>query len=428
MSRTRPRGVTSVSTYSLSHLSDHVLLRDLTALVARDRTITAALLAHMAEVDARRLYLPAGYPSMSAYCVKEFGMSEDAAYKRIGAARTARQYPKILEAVADGRLNLNAVVLLKPHLTLENADDLLAAASHKTRFEIEQLLAERFPRSEMLPMVQALPAANPQPAPGPVEPPPDVQLAARPVAPPVPRGKATAIAPQRFALQLTMSQGTHDKLRYAQDLLSHQIPNGDIAKVLDRALDALILQLEKRKFAATKKPKAPKGRSSNPRTITAQVRRAVMKRDGGQCTFVSESGRRCSAREQLEFDHVDPVARGGEATVNGIRLLCRAHNHYAAEWAFGAEFMSRKRQEARAAAAARAAAISRSAAAKERAKEVIPWLERLGISAHEARRAAALCETIPDAPIEDRVRVALSCFGPRTPSRGRVAQSAGCGP
>ena len=48
--------------YSLSHLSDQALLRDLAALVTRDRATTADLLAHLAEVDARKLYLPAAHP------------------------------------------------------------------------------------------------------------------------------------------------------------------------------------------------------------------------------------------------------------------------------------------------------------------------------------------------------------------------------
>src|SRR5438093_12461077 len=103
--------------YSLAHLSDPDLLRGLAALVAQDRVTTAALLAHIAEVDARRLYLPAAYPSMFAYRVHELRLSEDAACKRINAARVARQFPAIFEALADGRLHLSAVVLLAPHLT-----------------------------------------------------------------------------------------------------------------------------------------------------------------------------------------------------------------------------------------------------------------------------------------------------------------------
>src|SRR5439155_8332359 len=110
---------------------------------------------------ARRLYLPAAYPSMRAYCVHELHMSEDAAYKRIQTARAARQFHVIFDAVADGRLHLSAVVLLKPHLTPENLDGLLNAAAHKTKAEVELLLAERFPRSEMLTLMEEIPGSSP---------------------------------------------------------------------------------------------------------------------------------------------------------------------------------------------------------------------------------------------------------------------------
>jgi hypothetical protein len=147
---------------------------------------------------------------------------------------------------------------------------------------------------------------------------------------------------------------------------------------------------------------------------------------------VSETGRRCPARARLEFDHVQEVARGGEASVAGIRLRCRAHNQYGAERTFGAAFMRHKRRgavEMRAATKARAAAQGRAAArarthatveavAAEQSKDrdVVPWLRQLGFSAAEARRAAALCEDIPDASLEERVRRALSCF----PAKGRT--------
>jgi hypothetical protein len=125
-----------------------------------------------------------------------------------------------------------------------------------------------------------------------------------------------------------------------------------VAEALDRAFDALLEKLEKRKFAATQRPRVCRG-SANPRYVPADVRRAVNARDGGQCTFVSDSGRRCDARRFLEYDHVLEVARGGRATVEGIRLRCRAHNQYSAEQTFGVQFMRRRRREA---ADARAAA------------------------------------------------------------------------
>jgi hypothetical protein len=414
-----------VNSYSLSHLSDGALLRDLAALVSQDRATTAALLAHLAEVDARKLYLPAAHPSMYAYCVGELGLCEQAAYKRILAARSARQFPAIFAAVADGRLHLSAVVLLAPYLTPENAHELLTAAAHQSKGGIEELLAQRFPRPDVPAQIRALspsltldagqlsPGIAAQLAPGQVEP-----HAPGRVEPPAPRRKLAALAPQRFALQLTIGQSTYDKLQYAQGLLGHQLAPGDLAAVLDRALDALIGHLERRKFAATAQPR-PRPRRATPgkRHIPAEVRRAVWARDGGQCTFVSTTGRRCPARSRLEFDHLDEVARGGQATVANVRLRCRSHNQFAAECTFGTAFMSHKRQEAQRAAAARAAAGEQG---EER--DVVPWLRQLGFRADEARRAASVCESIPDASLEERLRLALSCLRP--PHR-RVAEGLG---
>src|SRR5262249_38714098 len=171
----------------------------------------------------------------------------------------------------------------------------------------------------------------------------------------------------------------------------------------------LISRLERQKFGATDRPRAPQPRNGRAaRYIPRHVKRAVWERDGGQCTFVGTDGHRCAERRCLEFDHIEPVARGGKATFEGIRLRCRAHNQYAAECSFGADFMDRKRKAARAAAVERrnaAAAEAAKALAKERAKEVIPWLEALGIRAKDARRAAERCESIPDASIEERVKV-----------------------
>src|SRR5438552_12056377 len=98
--------------FSAAHRSDETLPQNLSALVAKERSTTAAVLAHLAEVDARKLYLPAAYPSMYAYCVGELGLSEEAAFKRIHAARAARQFPIIFTAVGEGRLHVSAGVML----------------------------------------------------------------------------------------------------------------------------------------------------------------------------------------------------------------------------------------------------------------------------------------------------------------------------
>jgi hypothetical protein len=437
--------MSAVKTYELSHLSDPVLLRDLAAAVARSSTATADLLAHIAEVDARRLYLPAAYPSMYAYCVGELHLCEQAAFKRIQAARAARRFPVIFEAIASGRLHLSAIVLLAPHLTEDTARVLLAAATHRTKAEIEQLLAERFPRPDVLAWITEVtgPSATAQPgqhAPGHVEAPLAGRCATSQLSPGIvaagpvcDRPSLKPLAPQRFAVQFTMSQQGHNSLRRAQDLLGHQVPCGDIAQVIERALALLVGHLERQKFAATDQPRP--GRpcdTANPRYIPARIKRAVVERDGAQCTFESETGRRCEARSRLEFDHVQEVARGGEATVDGIRLRCRAHNLYTAECTFGSEFMRHKRlaaAESRAAAQARAVAARAAVKAADQASiisgdhDVVPWLRKLGFSVSEARIGAAGCEHIPDASLEQRVRVALSCVGVRGTRVVRVAGS-----
>src|SRR5881628_2326378 len=365
--------------YTLLHLSDQALGRDLATLVARERAATADVVAHIAEFDARKLYLPAAYPSMFAYCVGELRLSEDAASKRIQAARAARRCPAALAALAEGRVHLSGICLLAPHLTPENAAELLAAATHKTKAQIEQIVAERFPRADLPSRVQAMssPASVAlrveEHAPGHVESVPALPVAeALPVLPTassghvpggVPaqhapghvgdRSRIAPLAPQRYALQCTLDQAGHDLLRYAQELLSHRVPSGDIADVLLCVLKAAIPQLEKEKFAASEKPRAARRPAAGTRHVPAHVKRAVWKRDDGRCTFVGENGRRCESRHGIEFDHVQEIARGGTATVSGIRLRCRAHNQYEAERTFGVEFMRQKRAvatEARAAA------------------------------------------------------------------------------
>jgi hypothetical protein len=155
------------------------------------------------------------------------------------------------------------------------------------------------------------------------------------------------LAPQRYGIQFTLDQAGHDLLRHVQDLLGRQVAAGNIAEIFVRALRVYAAQLEKQKLAATEQPRPARCPRPGSRHIPAHVKRAVRERDGGQCTFVSELGRRCEARSGLEWDHIKEFARGGEATVDGIQLRCRAHNQLTAERTFGVEFMREKREATR---------------------------------------------------------------------------------
>jgi hypothetical protein len=359
-----------MKSYSFVHLADQRVLCEYDAIEARENADTATALALLGEIDARRLYVPAGYPSMYAYCLQARHMSEDRAYKRIRVARAARAFPAIYHAVAEGRLHLSALFLLAPHLTPETVDALLGAAMHKTKAQVERLLAERFPRPDLPALVQPIcvqtadegavaraQPSDPQALAG-LEGPPalgrviptEARNRSVPLEPlaatPSPHAKLAPLSAERFAVQFTMDQPMHDQLRYVQSLLGVTVRPGDLAKVFALALECLQDKLERRKFGKCSRPGRRRG-SRDARYIPTEIRREVWKRDGGRCTFVGTGGKRCDARESLEFDHVDPVARGGQATVGGLRLLCRAHNQHAADCVLGRDFMQGKRQQER---------------------------------------------------------------------------------
>ena len=141
-------------------LTADALLNEFTTSVARDRDATVELLIRLGAIDARQLYLAQACPSMYAYCTQVMRMSENSAFQRIRAARAARRFPQVLPMLADGRLHVTAVALLARHLTRDNAEELVADATHRGRVDIERMLAARFPKSDVATVVRPMPAAN----------------------------------------------------------------------------------------------------------------------------------------------------------------------------------------------------------------------------------------------------------------------------
>jgi hypothetical protein len=333
----------------LSHLSDDELLAEVTVAAGREREATARLIALLAQLDARRLYLGAGCSSLFTYCTQVLHLSEHGAYGRIEAARTARRFPVALDLLADGSVTLTAVTLLAPHLTPANHCDVLNAARHKTKREVEHMVAGLRPQSAVPATVRKLPA--PKTPHDPIPPAPTELLenngAGSVVAPRLtPRPvTVTPLAPEHYKVQFTVSRETHDKLRRAQNLLRHAIPNGDPAAIVDRALTLLLADLERARIGAAAQPRAVCRAASGSRYVPAAVRREVWTRDGGQCAFVGTHGR-CGERGFLEFHHVQPYAAGGRTVVDNLALRCRAHNVYEAEQYFGVRLplLARERQ------------------------------------------------------------------------------------
>lgn len=217
-----------------ARLSDLELLEEVKRLTADERQATARLIAALGEFDARRLYLGEGRSSLFTYCTEVLHLSEHAAYLRIEAARAVRKWPTILELLAEGALHLTAISLLAPHLTENNLQRVLAAARHKSKREVEELVASLRPQPVVQASVRKLPGPR-LPAAATIKSAllPESEAFAVPavietaIDPPVSGTRARpadvkALAPERYKVQFTVSREAHDKLREAQDLLRHR--------------------------------------------------------------------------------------------------------------------------------------------------------------------------------------------------------------
>src|SRR5262249_43388393 len=161
---------------------------------------------------------------------------------------------------------------------------------------------------------------------------------APPVAPPDRPSSVESLSPARYKIQFTAGAELRRKLERLKALMRSSIPDGDLAAIIEDAVAEKLARLEARRFAKTAAPRksvreaitAPKARY-----IPAPVRPGVYRRDGGRCAFVDEKGRRCTARDHLEFHHRHPFGHGGEHEPENLCLMCRAHNAYLAGLDYG---------------------------------------------------------------------------------------------
>jgi hypothetical protein len=436
----------------LASLSGDALLDDLHVIVGSHRRVTAELILHLGEVDARRLHVEKGFSSLFSYCVELLRFSEDEACRRIEAARLARRFPAIYPLLQTGTVSLTVLGLLKVHLTDNNHQELLAGVSGSTVRHAKEWLAARFPQpdvpwsirkrpesraidaspvsprtmsNEASPVSPSSPQAttnapvSPQAtsngaspvspraatdgaspvspraatdSASPVSPraatdeaspasplatpnatfvtaeqassgspnsaePRSASPAARVeplvrgcvlMAPPTPaaRARVEPLSRDRFLVKFTTSRVMREKLEQACDLMRHTNPTGELAVVLECAVDLLIAELEKKKLGRTGRPQK-KPRFAKESQVTRAARREVVGCDGWRCSFVADDGRRCDARGFLEFDHKTPRGRGGSSQANNLRVLCRAHNRWAAERVYGKVHVSRAISAAR---------------------------------------------------------------------------------
>ena len=289
-----------IQTPELQSISDDDLLRRLSELLKQSRRVESDLVAHIGEVDERRLYVREAASCMFTYCTEVLNLSEAEAYLRIAAARASRKHPLLLSMLADGRLHLSGIAKLAPHLTAANRETLLARATHKSKREIEELVAELSPKPDVRATVRKIPTRSEKTPPTQAQPPelrPDAvnfetpRDSAQPVQPaqpvrPIPPPIVEPLAPARYKVVFTASAAFREKLERLTALMRSSVPDGDLAAILEIAVTEKLERLESRRFGETKSPRsnlAETDTSRSSRHIPAAVKRAVRERDGDQC-------------------------------------------------------------------------------------------------------------------------------------------------
>ncbi len=287
-------------------LSDEELVSHVASLCLEGRRLVARLIVFLIEIEDRSLDKKSACSSMWAFCTERLNMSEGETSRRLNAANLVRRFPSVLGRLERGEVHLSALRRVGPYLNDENLDVVLDEAKGKTRSQLNEMIARRFPR---------------------------------PNAPTVEIARIEPLSESGVLLQMTMTAEGYADLMRAKELLGHSIPDGDTVKVVERALRTLVEDLERGRRAKTSRPQA-NVRASKPGHISAATRREVFARDGEQCTYVDSKGRRCECRMRLELDHIQPRALGGGDETSNLRARCRPHNLHAAEEIFGKEHVA----------------------------------------------------------------------------------------
>jgi len=293
----------------------------------QERGLLVEFLWYLSELEARGAVLEMGFTSTFAFCTDYLGLTKGSAYRRTHGARLLGRFPLAAEYLTDGRLSLTTFVLLENVLDGDGRV-VLDRAAGKSEDDVKVLVASMRPQEPPADLFRRLPNVN------------HVQVPAEPLAagifqnqlvpaePPVDnsrsRGRIDPISEDRRVLRVTVAKEFADDLAKVKAALSHEIPDGNLEKVLHACLKQMLQAVEKRRKGSGK------GRdgSTAGRYVPVDDRRAVWERDGESCAFVSADGRRCGSTHQLELHHIDPFAKGGETTADNLIVVCRRHNAF----------------------------------------------------------------------------------------------------
>ena len=347
----------------LERLSSTELDRSAEKLVVAENGNIAKLIAHIAEMSARKVALELGYKNLFDYCIQRLNLSEGAVPARIHVANVSRRFPQLLVALAERRLSLTVAGLLAPHVSEDNVDKLISDCAGMTRKATEVYLIAFKPKPVFEPSIRKRPSTQ-QPA----APPPPRNDEITPKAPQPPQKSSETIlqpaTPCEFNFRFSADRDFKDKFERLAEVLGVQNAQKHMASILEKALDiALEKKDPKKKLERRQKRDKKREDSSNAKSrpneiptadepaksryIASEVSERVHARASYQCQYRASDGTRCSARTGLQIEHVRPFGIFRSNDERFLKLLCAQHNALAAERVYGAAFIQRKISERR---------------------------------------------------------------------------------
>lgn len=341
--------------HMLQNTSDTKLIDEVKNLVQQERSTSRALIERFAEVDRRQLYLQFGYGSLFEWLTKDLKYSSSAAFRRVEAARLLQRVPSVAERLETGAINLTTLARIQTlarqeekrtgtRVTDQQRHDLLLKIENKASAQAESILLQELPLAAK------------------------TQEQIRPLDADLSR------------LSVTFKGEQLQKLKRVRQLLSHKDPRSNFADIIEYLCNEYLdrkdplrkvssrlrmvgpgiaadrrrserqnlcpsrLQNKNELDSMTQPVAAAAMNESRIRrtAIPAAIRRFVIQRDEGKCTFThAKTGRVCGSRYQVEVDHRKPVACGGDNSVENLRCLCRKHNLHAAIQVFGRDKIKR---------------------------------------------------------------------------------------
>ncbi|MBD3179440.1 MAG: DUF222 domain-containing protein [Candidatus Latescibacteria bacterium] len=331
----------------LQSINNRKLLEDLACLNNRERRLKVRILLYLREIDRRKLYLEEGYSSMFDFCTEHLGYSRSAACRRIRVARCMGRYPEIAAMLQAGEINITTLSMVSGILNDDNYEEILKKISNRSKRDVEIFISGFNPQREIRDRVR--PVCVLKPAAGKSTPTGGsrinrknyVKSEIKSDSTPDVGSKDTRLeVERRFEIRFSAGEDFMKKLEKVKSLLSRKYPRGvNLELMFEELLDNYLDQNDPERREADNNIKINKLKRT--RHIPRNIKDKVYRRDGGRCSFVGKSGRRCSSRWNLQYDHIIPYAKGGDNSPDNLRLLCARHNRLMAEREYGSDKIKR---------------------------------------------------------------------------------------